>query len=325
MRAIVRRNFGGPDELTIQNVPEPEPRDGHVVIEVKGIGLNHAEIYMRKGLWGDVPAISGIECVGLVKSDASGRFSRGQKVSAIMGGMGRTIDGSYAEYTRAPASNVTAIESALPWEELAAVPECYATAWTFLFGNLALKSGQRLLIRGATSALGHAALNLAVDSGAQVIATTRREERFKTLLGLGAEEVLLESPDLSARVRERHPQGIDAVLELIGNSTALDSLKTVKRNGRVCIGGFLGGLAPLESFNPLMQLPSGIHLNFFGSFMFGTTEFPLSDVPLNEIFGKVARGTYKAKPAKIFAFDEMPEAHRFMESNQANGKIVIRV
>src|SRR5215470_6725546 len=147
MRAIVRQQYGGPEELIIQSVPEPAPLAGHVVIEVKAIGLNHAEIYMRKGLWGDVPKISGIECVGLVKADPDGHFRPGQKVAALMGGMGRTINGSYAQLTRVPASNVMAIESNLRWEELAAIPECYATAWTFLYGNLALKPGQALLIR----------------------------------------------------------------------------------------------------------------------------------------------------------------------------------
>src|SRR6478752_7584358 len=169
MRAIVIQQYGGPEELVIKELPEPIPTPGQVVIEVKAFGLNHAEIYMRKGVWGEVAKVSGIECVGLVKADPGGGLAVGQKVAAIMGGMGRTINGSYAQFTCLPATNVVAIESPLSWEELAAIPECYATAWSCLFGNLDLKPGQTLLIRGATSALGQAALNIAAQAGAQII------------------------------------------------------------------------------------------------------------------------------------------------------------
>ena len=162
-------------------------------------------------------------------------------------------DGSYAEYTRLPSTNVVAVNSALPWHELTAIPECYATACACLFGNLDLKRGQTLLIRGATSALGQAALNIAAYAGARVVATTRSPELLVKLESLGAETALVDAHDLSRRVRDSHPAGIDAVLDLVGNSTLLDSLAMVGRHGRVCQAGFLGGLAPLESFNPLLQ------------------------------------------------------------------------
>jgi len=148
MRAIVRKGYGGTEELVIQKLPVPEPKSGEIVIQVKAFGLNHAETYMRKADWGDVAKVSGIECVGLVRADSEGRFPEGQKVAALMGGMGRTINGSYAEYTRVPATNVVPIESALSWEALAAIPESYATAWTCLQGNLALAPGHSLVIRG---------------------------------------------------------------------------------------------------------------------------------------------------------------------------------
>jgi NADPH:quinone reductase-like Zn-dependent oxidoreductase len=292
------------------------------VIQVKAFGLNHAETYMRKGDWGDVAKVSGIECVGVVH-DADGKFAPGQKVAAIMGGMGRVINGSYAEYTRVPVSNVVPLKTDLAWGELAAIPEVYATAWSCLHGNLDLRPGQKLLIRGATSALGQAALNIAVNAGAEVIATTRSRERFSNLESLGAKRVELESADLSPRIRQSYPGGIDAVFELVGNSTLLDSLATLRRGGRLVLAGFLGGLAPIASFNPLLQVPSGVHFSFFGSFMYGTPEFPLSEIPFQTIVDRAAAGAYKAKPAKVFRFDQIQDAHRLMESNQANGKIVV--
>jgi NADPH:quinone reductase-like Zn-dependent oxidoreductase len=242
-----------------------------------------------------------------------------------MGGMGRTTDGSYAEYTCVPATNVLPIQSELSWEELAAIPESYATAWACLHGNLALTAGQTLVIRGATSALGQAAVNIAAQAGARVIATTRNRDRYSILERLGTHRVDLEEPELPRRIRESFPGGVDAVLELVGNSTILNSHAMVRRGGRVCLAGFLGGLEPIPSFNPLLQMPSGVHFSFFGSFMFGTPEFPLSDVPLQTIIDRATAGAYQAKPAAVFRFDEIREAHRLMEANRANGKLVVRV
>lgn len=325
MKAIVIQEYGGPEQLVIQEFPEPEPTLGQVIIEVKAFGLNHAETYMRKGLWGEVAKVSGIECVGVVRADPDGKFAVGQTVTAVMGGLGRTINGSYAEYTRVPSANVVAFQSERPWQELAAIPEVYATAWTTLFGNLGLKSGQTLLVRGATSSLGQAAVNIAAHAGVRTLATTRDSKRVSSLEGLGAERALIDAPDLSRRVRESYANGIDAVLDLVGNTTLLDSLAMVRRDGRVCQAGFLGGLGPLESFNPISQVPSGVQFSFFGSFVFGSPAYPLSEIPFQTIFDRAAEGKYRARPARIFRFEEIQEAHRLMDSNQANGKIVVVV
>jgi NADPH:quinone reductase-like Zn-dependent oxidoreductase len=320
MRAIIIEQFGGPEKLVIKNLPDPEPEPGSVVIEVKAFGINHAETHMRKGEWAEAARVSGIECAGIVKACPGGEFAVGQKVAAFMGGMGRTINGSYAEVTRVPVANVVGFNSQLPWEELAAIPESYATAWTCLHRNLELSPGQTLVLRGATSALGQAALNIAANAGANVIATTRNPDRVSRLTALGARRVELERPDLARHIAEKR---VDAVLDLVGNSTLLGSMAMVRRGGRVCLAGFLGGLAPIASFNPLLQMPSGVHFSFFGSFAFGAPEFPVSDIPFQEIVDRVAEGKYQAKPARVFRFEEIQEAHRLMESNQANGKIVV--
>lgn len=238
-----------------------------------------------------------------------------------MGGLGRTINGSYAEYTRAPVTNVASIESDLSWAELAAIPETYATAWTCLFRNLEITSGQTLVIRGATSSFGQAALNMSVNAGAKVIATTRSRDRFPMLQELGAARAQIEEPKLSRRIAEAGK--IDAVLDLVGNSTILDSLDMLRRGGRACLAGWLGGLAPIADFNPLLQMASGVYLTFFGSFVFGKPGFPLSDVPLQAIAADIERGRYSAKPTRVFPFEEIQEAHRVMESNEARGKLVV--
>ncbi len=327
MRAIVIKQYGGPDQLQIAERPAPDAQPGQVVVEVKAIGLNRAELYMRAGAWGDVAEITGIECVGTVRSDPDGRFTAGQKVAALMGGMGRTINGSYAELVRVPAANVVPIATNLSWEEFAAIPETFATAWSCLHGNLALAAGQVLVIRGATSALGRAAINIAAEAGARIIATTRNPKRAAMLEANGATEIMIEAPDLSRRVRERHPRGVDAVLDIVGNSTILDSLAMARRYGRVCLAGLLDHGDPIANFNPLFQMPfGGVHFSSFASaFTYGTPDYPLTEIPLQTIIDRVAAGTYAAKPARVLRFDEIREAHRLMEANEANGKVVVRL
>jgi NADPH:quinone reductase len=323
MKSIVLSNPGKPSTYIFREFPIPEPLPGHVVIEIKAFGINHAEMHMRRGEWAETAEVSGIECVGLVHSCPGGEFAVGTKVAALMGGMGRSIPGSYSEYTRVPASNVTSIESDLSWEELAALPESYATAWSCIFQNLELSSGQTLLVRGGTSSFGQAAINLAVNAGAKVIATTRNLGRAQMLLDLGVHRVELEGPNLSERLPEK--KTIDAVLNLVGNSVLLDTLAIPRRGGRVCMAGFLGGLAPIKDFNPLLEMPSGVHFSFFGSFHYGTPGFPLSDVPLQKIANDVASGRFKAKPSKVFRFEDIAEAHKVMEQSQALGKLVVKV
>jgi NADPH:quinone reductase len=222
-----------------------------------------------------------------------------------------------------PASNVVLIDADLPWAELVALPETYATAWTFLFRNLKLQRGQTLLIRGATSALGQAAVKLAVNAGASVIATTRKRERFAILERLGVTRVEVEAPNLSARVQES--KQFDAVLDLVGNSVILDSLEMLRRGGTGCLGGWLGGLDPIPDFNPLLQMASCVNLSFFAGWVWGSPGFPLFDEPLGDIARQVQDGQLEAKPWRVFPFEEIREAHRIMEAGTADGKMVVVV
>src|SRR5262249_2322200 len=139
MRAIVINGFGGFESLMIKQLPDPAPKAGHVLIAVKAFGVNQAETHMRKGEWDEAEEVSGIECGGGVVRAPGGEFQPGDRVAAFMGGMGRTINGSYAELTLVPATNVVKIATDLPWEEFAVVPESYATAWTCLNGNLQIE------------------------------------------------------------------------------------------------------------------------------------------------------------------------------------------
>lgn len=324
MRAMVITEPGGPEVLEIQEVAEPVPGEGEILIRVKAFGINHAETHMRKGEWPEAAPISGIEAVGTVADDPAGALPSGAKVVAIMGGLGRVRNGSYAEYTVAPATNVAPVETSLDWADLAAIPESYTTAWLALHGNLELRPGHTLLVRGATSALGQAAINIAADLGARVIGTTRREERAELLRSLGVHEVVIETGEIAGRLRAIVPGGVDRVLDLVGNSVLRDSLRAARVGGRVCQAGFLGGLGPVDNFLPAFELPSGVQFSFFGSFEVGSEAFPLSSVPFQQIVEKVQAGVYQARPSRVFAFEGVAEAHRVMEASQAAGKLVVR-
>jgi len=323
MRAIVITQPGGPEVLQVQEVADPVPAAGEVLIRVMAFGVNHAETHMRKGEWPEATPVSGIEAVGTVAVDPSGVLAEGTKVLTIMGGLGRTRNGSYAEYTLAQAANVTRIETSLDWTDLAAIPESYATGWLTLRDNLELAAGQSLLVRGATSALGQAAVNIASDLGARVIATTRRQDRAALLRSLGAHDIVLETGNIAGQIRELMPAGVERVLDLVGNTVLRDSLQAARVRGRVCQAGFLGGLGPVTDFLPIADMPSGVQFSFLGSFEIGTPAYPISAIPFQEIVTKAEAGAYQAKPARVFAFEEIAGAHRVMDAGQAGGKLVI--
>ena len=323
MRAIVISSYGAPEVLVETELPDPVPGEGDVLIRVKAFGLNHAECYFRSGAWGEVAKVTGIECAGTVDTDPTGTLAPGTRVVAVLGGMGRTRNGSYAELVTVPVSNVAAVEVDLDWEVMAAVPEVFATAWSGLHLNLDVQAGQRVLVRGATSAVGQAAVQLAASHGCQVVATSRSGHRNELLEKLGASEVLVDDGSLAARLRSGSGP-VDRVFDLVGNAALRDSLACLKRDGRLCQVGFLGGLAPVEDFMPMLDLPSGVQLSFYGSaFVLGTPAYPLAEVPLTTIFEQVASGKLNGEPVRVFPFGDVVEAHRLLEAGTAGGKMVV--
>jgi NADPH:quinone reductase-like Zn-dependent oxidoreductase len=307
--------------LAIREVTEPVPTGNDVVIRVEAFGLNHAEAYMRSGAWGAVADITGIECAGRVHADPSGVLAPGTAVIAILGGMGRTRRGAYAEYVAVPATNVLPVETALAWEDLAAIPETYCTAWYVLHDNLRIAPRESVLVRGATSALGQAFVNLAVDAGAEVTATTRDPARTALLERIGAHRVVIDDGRLATS--DLH---VDHLVDVVGNATLRDSLHMLRPRGRLCQVGFLGGFEPVADFNPIVDLPTGVQLSFFGSaFVLGSAEYPLTRVPLDDILAKAADGRISAKPTRVFGFTEVAEAHKVMEAGAAGGKMVVRL
>ncbi len=324
MKAIVVEQAGPPEVLQLRTLPRPQPRSGWVLIQVKAFGLNRSEMFTRQGHSPDVkfPRILGIECVGVVEAAPDTNLHAGQTVAAVMGGMGRAYDGGYAEYTLVPASQVMPLQTTLPWEVLAAIPETYLTAWGSLFDAMEVQAGQSLLVRGGISSVGMAALALAKYKGLKVLATTRNVAKADALRENGADDVVIDTGQIANEVKQRVSGGVNCVLELIGTVTLLDSLQAVAPKGIVCVTGILGNAWVMHEFEPMAAIPSTVKLTHYST---ETVTAVNSAQALQQIVDGVAAGRYRVSIDKVFHFNEIVEAHRYMEENRAKGKLVVVV
>ena len=320
MKAIVIEKPCSANELKISEIPVPKIKSGHVLIKINAFGINRAEIFTRNGLSPSVefPRVIGIECTGIIEDPSDSHFKKGDKVFTLMGGLGREFDGSYAEYTLVPENQVYPLQ--LPeenWEILAAYPELYYTAYGSLFKSLKLQNDETLLIRGGTGSVALAAMQLAKSINVKTVATTRDEQKIGFLKENGADYVIIENDNFENQLKSYFPQGIDKVLELIGASTLKSSLKSLKQEGTVCMTGCLGGWI-VDSFEPLVDIPSESYLTSFDS----TT---VNKDIIRDMFDFIEKYNIKPRISKVFPLEEIGAAHSFLESNKANGKIVIKV
>lgn len=320
MKAVVLNKTGNPDVLTVSEVSLPKLKSGWILIQIKAFGLNRSELMLRQ-YEGDapyiqLPRIPGIECVGIIADASDSRFVQGQKVVALMGGMGRSFDGSYAEYALLPAKNVFSVDTQLSWEQLGAIPETYYTAWGSLFESLQLQPTDVLLIRGGTSAAGMAAIQLAKTEGVTVLATTRSEAKAQLLTTQGADNVLIDKGSLKEEVRKLYPQGITKVLELVGPQTLSDSMQMLRPGGIVCVTGMLGKKATIDHFYPIKDIPTGVYLTGFVS------NSPTQE-KIDALFQRIHQYGLQPAIAQVFCLEQIADAHRMMENNAANAKIVI--
>jgi NADPH:quinone reductase-like Zn-dependent oxidoreductase len=241
MKAVVLDAPGPPDALHVRDLPIPTPRSGQVLIKVAAFGLNRSELHTRLGLGVGVtfPRVLGIEAAGTVAACPGGEFGVGQQVATLMGGMGRTFDGGYAEYTCVPARQVVPFTSSLDWATLGAVPEMLQTAHGSLTIGLDAQPGQSILIRGGTSSVGMATAVLAKRLGMTVLSTTRNPGKDEALTAIGVDHVLIDDGQIAQRVRDIVRTGVDAALELIGTPTLPDTLAATRVHGVVCFTGML--------------------------------------------------------------------------------------
>ena len=315
MKAVVLNGITPADRVKLTEVPIPQVKPGWVLVKVRAFGMNHSEQVLRlseiEAPYIQKPVIPGIECVGEIADPFDSGWEVGQKVVALMGGMGRSFDGSYAEYALLPVHHVFPVETDLPWDALAAVPETWFTAWGSLFECLRLKPEDTLLIRGATCALGYAAIQLAKALGCRVIATTHREAKLPLLSE--ADEAVLDDGRLTGKVR-----GVTKALDLVGPRFLKDTLTAVEKGGIVCSTGILGGVFTLNGFDPIKDIPNGVYLTGFFS------NYPTQNV-INEIFRFLSEKSVTPVYGAQYCFSDIREACIALDSGKVNGKIVITV
>lgn len=315
MKAIVISEAGGPEKLQYTDVPTPQVKPGWSLVQVKGFGINHSEIFTRKGLSPDVqfPRILGIECVGIItQTTDDARLPVGQKVISIMGEMGRQFDGSYAEYVLLPNEQIYPVTSNLDWATLATLPETYYTAYGSLL-NLRIQSGNKVLVRGGTSGVGTAFVNLVKTKDPQIhiAGTTRSYDKKQLLIQSGYDEVILDQDGKLQSTEE-----FDRVLELIGPATIQDTFQHVHEGGIVCSTGQLGNQWYLEHFDPIMDIAANGYLTSFYS---GN----VNQQKIDDLLRYVEQYDVQVKPEKIYSLSEVPEAHRYLASHNSLGKVIV--
>ncbi len=356
MKAIVIHEPGGPEKLCYEEVPTPVVRAGWSLVRVRGFGINHSEIFTRKGLSPGVsfPRILGIECVGEIAETTDPlRLPAGQKVISIMGEMGRAFDGGYAEYALLPNEQICPVETDLDWKTLAALPETYYTAYGSLLnlriGDIKTDSETDCKTNVKTGSETDRKTEIKTDSKTHSktsetgIRTPRILVRGATS-GVGVAFLRL----LKGRWSELHVSGstrsmkkeaqlreagfdevildadgvlqtdrqFDRVLELIGPATLRDTFSHVVEGGIVCSTGQLGGQWTLNDFDPIFDLPANGYLTSFYS---GNVD----PARLQSLLDYVRTYGIDPAPERVFSLPQVPEAHAYLESAHSFGKVIV--
>jgi NADPH2:quinone reductase len=320
MKAVVLEAPGPPEALQIRDLPIPIPASGQVLIKVAAFGLNRSELHTRLGLAQGVtfPRVLGIEAAGTVAACPGGEFPVGQQVATLMGGLGRTFNGGYAEYTCVPVRQVVQFESTLDWATLGAVPEMLQTSYGSLTVGLDAQPEQTLLIRGGTSSVGMTTAVLAKRLGMTVLSTTRNPSKSAALSAIGVDHVIVDEGRIADTVRDLVPDGVDSALELVGTPTLPDTLAATRVHGVVCFTGMLSNEWTVRDFYPIDYIPRGVRLTSYSG---GAADLPAQ--VLQDFLDAVSEGVAVVPIFRAYQLDQIQQAHAEMEAGSATGKIVV--
>ena len=340
MKAVVFNEHGSVDKLVYTDFTEPEISPSEVLVKVNACGINHLDIWVREGIPGitiPLPHIPGCEITGEIARVGSAvkGLSVGQRVLIAPGIncgrceyclssndslchefriMGFQVDGGYAEYTKAPAKNIIPISDKLSFEEWAAVPLVFLTAWNMLKTSGGLATGETVLIHAAGSGIGSAAIQIAKLTGADVITTVGNDEKLEKARELGANHVINHSKeDFADKVNElTDGRGVDLVFEHIGRETWEKSLLCLKRGGRIVTCGATSG--PTVSFD--LRFLFAKQLSISGCYMGSRKE-------LMDVLKLIESGKLKPVVDSVFPLADASAAQTKMLDRKQFGKIVL--
>lgn len=338
MKAVRIHQFGGPEVLTYEDVPDPKPRKDQVLVRVRACALNHLDIFVRKGLPGvNLPHILGSDIAGEIVEvgEYITDLKAGQRVllapmhfcnhcvKCVAGlqnqcrqftVLGNAVDGGNCELIAISAVNVIPIPNSLDFNQAASVPLVFVTAWHMLTGRAAIRPGQTVLILGANSGVGIAAIQIARMFHARVITTAGDERKIERALELGADHVINHyQQKISQEVRKiTHGEGVDIVFEHVGAATWDESVRSLKAGGTlVTCGNTTGHQAAID-----LRFLFSRQLSLLGSYMGTMNE-------LHEVLGHVFAGRLKPVIDHIFPLKDIRAAHEYLEKSQMFGKIVL--
>ena len=315
MKAVVVSTPGGPEVLEVVERPKPVLKAGWTLVKIQGFGINHSEIFTRKGQSPSVkfPRVLGIECVGFVEETTRPDLKIGQQIISIMGEMGRAFDGGYAEYTLLPNEQIYPIKTELDLESLIALPETYYMAFgSFL--NLKIGEKDSVLVRGATSGVGIAFAKLLKGQFPEIhlAGTSRNLAKEEQLKAVGFDQVILEK-DGVLHTKEQ----FDKVLDLVGPSAILDTFARTAEGGIICSCGLLGGQWTVPDFDPIEMLSRNLYLTTFAS---GN----VSHDKLQALVDFVEQYRVDVRPEKVYKIDQIQEAHAYLEGSHSFGKVIVK-
>jgi NADPH:quinone reductase-like Zn-dependent oxidoreductase len=338
MKAVRIHQFGGPEVLTYEDVPDPQLRKDQVLVRVRACSLNHLDIFVRNGLPGiKLPRIPGSDIAGEIAEigEYVSGFKVGQRVllapmhycghcERCVAGLqnqcreftvlGNGVDGGDCELIAAPAANVIPIPDTLDFNQAASVPLVFVTAWHMLVGRAGIRPGQTVLVLGASSGVGIAAIQIARLFHCRVITTAGDESKLAKAAELGADYGINHCKQkISEEVRKiTNKAGVDIVIEHVGAATWDESVKSLKSGGTLVTCGATTGPAVSIDLRHLFAR----QLTLLGSYM-GTMQ------ELHEVLGHVFAGRLKPVLDRAFPLKEIRAAHEYLEKSQMFGKIVV--
>lgn len=325
MKAITFAEPGGPGVLRLATVPDPAPRAGEVLVRVHATAVNRADLMQRAGFYPPPPGASdvlGLECAGEVISipnDTQTHLRVGDRVMCLLSG------GGYAELAAVPVGQAMRVPDALSWEEAAAIPEVFLTAWVALVTLGHARPGDVALVHSIASGVGTAAAQLCAALGVRCIGTSRSAARADAGAPWGAEGITVGDDGFATAVRAMTTgHGADVIVDLVGAKYLAQNVACLARTGRIILTGLVGGRSAELDLGALLALQG----RMIGTTLRGRTAEEKAEIV--DVFSRwalplFASGALTPVIHAVLPLADAAEAHRMLAADEAVGKVVLRV